>query len=312
MSTAVAAGFRFACPQCGRTLEPLTEDRLYCTADQLVFRRRDGIWRFLTDERARELQPFLDSYAAIRQAEGRGSDDPAYFRALPDQDLSGRFAADWAIRARSFNRLIDTVIEPMEQDRSRPLRILDLGAGNGWLANRLAQRGCQVAAIDLSLDSRDGLGAHIHYETTFVPIQADFDHLPLDAGQIDLAVFNAALHYTIDAQATLAEALRVLEGAGRVVIVDTPVYRDPQAGERMVEERRMAFERMFGLSGNARAHENYLTLDRLDTLSEALHLEWEVQAPVHPLRWRLGRRVAGLKLRREIASFPVLVGRRVE
>ncbi len=312
MKATIAAAFRFACPQCGRTLESLTEDRLYCTADQLVYRRRDGIWRFLTDERARELQPFLDSYAAIRQAEGRGSDDPAYFHALPDRDLSGRFSADWAIRARSFTRLIDTVIEPMERNRSRPLRIVDLGAGNGWLSNRLALRGHAVAAIDLSLDPRDGLGAHKHYEASFDHIQADFDRLPLDAGQVDLAVFNASLHYTIDAQATLSETLRVLESVGRVVIVDTPVYRDPQAGERMVEERRMAFEQMFGLSGNARSHENYLTHERLDSLAETLHLEWELQAPVHPLRWRLGRRVAGLRLKREIASFPLLVGRRVD
>ena len=42
---------------------------------------------------AAERQRFLEDYSRIRQAEGRGSDDPAYYLALPYRDLSGRL--DW-------------------------------------------------------------------------------------------------------------------------------------------------------------------------------------------------------------------------
>jgi len=37
-----------------------------------------------------DRRTFLEQYAIIRHAEGRGSDDPAYYRALPYRDLSGK------------------------------------------------------------------------------------------------------------------------------------------------------------------------------------------------------------------------------
>jgi hypothetical protein len=41
---------------------------------------------------------FLDNYRTIRHAEGRGSDDPAYYLALPYEDLSGNNGDQWEIR----------------------------------------------------------------------------------------------------------------------------------------------------------------------------------------------------------------------
>jgi len=38
-------------------------------------------------------QRFLEEYRQIRYAEGRGSDDAAYYRALPYRDLTGRNSA---------------------------------------------------------------------------------------------------------------------------------------------------------------------------------------------------------------------------
>ena len=83
----------------------------------------------------------MRDYESIRRAEGRGSDDPAYYRALPFEDLTDRFRSDWQIRATSFRALVRHVLEPAEARQRGPLRVLDLGAGSGWLSNRLAQRG---------------------------------------------------------------------------------------------------------------------------------------------------------------------------
>ena len=47
---------------------------------------------------AAERQRFLDDYLRIRRAEGRGSDDPAYYLALPYRDLSGALSAQWEMR----------------------------------------------------------------------------------------------------------------------------------------------------------------------------------------------------------------------
>src|SRR5688500_15475593 len=43
------------------------------------------------------------------------------------------------------NRAIDALIDP-----APGARVLDVGCGNGYLAARFAQRGCEVVGIDLS------------------------------------------------------------------------------------------------------------------------------------------------------------------
>jgi hypothetical protein len=42
---------------------------------------------------------------------------------------------------------------------------------------------------------------------------------------------------------TLSEARRILRTDGELVIVDSPVYRDPASGNTMVREREIAFQR---------------------------------------------------------------------
>src|SRR6185295_14499000 len=93
---------------------------------------------------------FMHDYETIRQSEGRGGDHADAYRALP-YAVTGRWSADWAIRASSFETLIERIIAPRET--SVPLSILDVGAGNGWLSNRLAGRGHHVAAVDLQTNS---------------------------------------------------------------------------------------------------------------------------------------------------------------
>src|SRR5205823_5411746 len=111
------------------------------------------------------VRQFAHEYTTVRHAEGWGSPDGRYYRALPYRDLTGRNPGIWRIRARTYGALVERVLVPLEsQPRGarRRLKILDLGAGNGWLANRLTQRGHSVTAIDLLDDALDGLGAARH------------------------------------------------------------------------------------------------------------------------------------------------------
>ena len=301
-----------ACPQCRHALERVAPDVLRCKADGLTFSCENGIWRFLTPERAAHYRQFLHEYATVRRAEGRGDDDPAYYRALPFQDTTDRHWRDWRIRARSYRAFVDGVLEPAEARHQRPLRILDLGAGNGWLSYRLAQRGHRPVALDLQTNDFDGLGAHAHYEAAFLPAQAEFDHLPFADGQFDLTIFNASLHYATDYDAVLSEALRVLKPKGRLTILDSPVYGDGSSGAQMVREREAAFAHTYGFASNALAHENYLTDDRLGELAAALQLRWQIIAPFYGWRWAARPWIARLLKRREPARFLIITGNRID
>lgn len=300
--------FRFACPACGSPLERISSEEQVCRVEGIHFRSVDGVWRFLLPGRGQALAQFMREYETVRAAEERGSDDPAYYRALPFADLTGKFASDWRIRASSYQALIARVIAPLE--RGAPLSLLDLGAGNGWLSYRLARRGHHVAAVDLLTNVRDGLGAYVHYDAPFTPIQAEFDCLPLADNQFDVAVFNSSLHYSVRYETTLQEALRVLRADGVLVILDTPTYQDAESGAQMVAERQAAFERAYGFASNALASENFLTFDRLEQLGRNVGVAWQLMRPFRGWRWALRPWLARARRRREPAEFLLIAGRR--
>jgi radical SAM superfamily enzyme YgiQ (UPF0313 family)/SAM-dependent methyltransferase len=294
-----------ACPGCRQPLETEGEHRRRCPIEQRSFEAIDGIWRFLLAERETYFAPFLREYGIVRADEGRGTDDPSYYRRLPFEDRSGRHPDMWTIRATSFRALADSVLPRHEK---KPLKIaLDLGAGNGWLAYRLAERGWQAAAVDLSTDRLDGLGAKAFYDRSFAAIQAEFERLPIASGQVDLVIFNASFHYATDYAAVLSEAKRVLAPGGEIVILDTPIYEDGSSGRRMVLEREEAFLRKYGFRSNALPSENYLTYARLPQLERQLGLSFRVIKPYYGLRWAVRPLRARLSGGREPAKFHLLV-----
>ena len=254
------------------------------------------------------LAQFAREYRTVRRAEGWGSLDGAYYRHLPFQDLTGRFTDIWRIRARSYHTFLHRVLAPLESLTGRPLNVVDLGAGSGWLGYRLARRGHWVAAVDLLDDVLDGLGAVRHYATPVRPLLAEFDHLPMPTGHLDLAVFNASFHYSTDYAKTLCETLRVLRKQGTLVILDSPVYRGPTSGMRMVQERQARFLAKYGFASDALPSEHFLTPARLDMMAAELGIAWRLHRPGLDWRSSLGRAIGGIRARREPAQFPVIVG----
>lgn len=323
----MANGWHFVCPVCRpahaleRPAEATPEPRLRCLQCHRVYRRSDAIWRFLPDERLARYASFLREYHTIRRDQGWGRPDAGYFLALPAVAADDPQRAIWRRRSESYQVLRTKVIAPVAERLGRPLRILDLGAGNCWLAYRLTALGHQVAAVDLSLDVIDGLGAHRWYaqefdtreRSTITPLQADFNDLPLPNHAVDVALFNASLHYSTACDVTLREALRVLAPEGVVIIMDSPVYQDTGSGEQMVREREAAFERTYGFRSDSLPAEQFLTWDRLARLARALGLRWQICGAVGgwsraALAHRMRRRWRTLQGRRELAGMPVIVG----
>jgi SAM-dependent methyltransferase len=298
----------FICPRCRSKLERATPDCLSCPQDGLEFRNVDGIWRFLLPEIEAHYQRFITDYETVRRFEGRGSSDAEYYRALPFKDLSGNFSADWAIRARSFLVVGKKILAPLKKRLQRPLNILDLGAGNGWLSNRLASQGNNVVAVDLLVNEQDGLGAWKHYERSCVPIQAEFNRLPVMNDFIDVVIFNASFHYSENYEETLAASLRVLNENGLVVIVDSPIYHHHTSGEKMVEERKSAYLAQYGFASDSLESENFLTYHRMSELSASLDISLQYIRPFYGLRWWFRPVKAWLLGQREPAKFQIIVG----
>lgn len=300
----------FVCPRCQTPLERTDPNRVTCPKDGLEFRNEKGIWRFLLPESESHYARFISDYEAVRRFEERGSTAADFYRALPFKDLSGRHRADWKIRARSYSVLTKRVLAGLQDPLERSLKIIDLGAGNGWLSNQLAAQGDRVVAVDLLVNEQDGLGAWKQYEHRFTPVQAEFNHLPIMDRFADAVIFNASFHYSEKYTETLREALRVLSNSGQLVIMDSPVYRRGDSGEKMVKEREAEFMRQYGFASDNLQSENFLTYKRLKELAQELNLTWKIITPFYGLRWMFRPLMAALKRSREPAKFHLIVGRK--
>jgi SAM-dependent methyltransferase len=253
----VAAPFQLTCPQCGFAIPEV-----------------NGIVRALTPEGKTHFERFVRDYEVVRAKEGWGSETPEYYLALPFRDLTNKHDWIWRIRAQTLLYMQEHVLPKIESADSSAYCVLDIGAGNGWLSYRLAERGYHPVAVDLLDNDVDGLGAARHYlahsPRCFPRFQAEMDHLPFDSGQFDVAIFNASFHYSSDYEKTLREALRCLRRPGIVVVADSPFYCREESGKQMLEERRAMFERQFGLHSDINHSCEYLTQRTLDELAERL------------------------------------------
>lgn len=254
----------------------------------------DDVPHLLKPERVSSIEEFARSYGAVRVAEGRGSKDADYYRSLPYVDVSDRLGDQWAVRAKTYELL-------KREIGASPLRVVDAGAGNCWLAARLVSQGHTVVALDVNVDWTDGLGAHIHYEHRFAVARAELEAMPLAAGSIDLVVFNASAHY-LDLANVVSEAKRVLRPDGRIIIADSPLYADPSAGEAMVQE--MA-DYITGLGVKPASYDGpgFITDDTL----RASGVTWRRIAPEAGLLRRVRGRLASRRAGRELATMPLLI-----
>jgi SAM-dependent methyltransferase len=254
---------------------------------------------------------FLDDYIKIRHAEGRGSKDSDYYLALPFRDISGKLQDQWTIRAASFRYLERRILPHIEKQTARPLRIADVGAGNCWLSHRLALRGHLPVGIDILTDPLDGLGAGRHYQksASFPRVNAEFDDLPIKSGSLDLAIYNASIHYSTDYRRTLAETRRCLRPDGRFLIVDSPVYRRREHGEMMVRERHRQFQSTYGFASDTLPSIEYFDLEMLAGLGRDLGIAWTIDRPWYGWQWALRPWKARWHGKRPPSNFWILTGR---
>lgn len=301
---------RFLCPEC---LAPAVAagDVLSCARTE-EHRRPvlDGIYPLLSRERLKALQPFLESYRRVRRAEGWGG-DADYYLALPFEDGSRRHQDVWRLRGRSFRVALEEI---EKRSGSRPLDILELGAGNCWCAARLAERGHRVLATDLDRDGEDGLGAldRFRHRLRQAPERAEADmvRLALEDAQFDLVVANGSFHYAGDLSAAAKESRRVLRDGGALLILDSPTYSSAEAGKAMVREREREHRERYDVLAAPETASGFLVRSDFERLLARVGFEVDVIHPFQGLDRTVRRFWAGARGLREPADFPVWVARR--
>ena len=294
----------FACPVCHGPLDGQVGEMLACPRCELRFDRRGGIFRFLTPSLERAAEPFLRQYRTVREHDGYRSTSAQYYRMLPYVPPDDPQAAEWRLRRESYAHLLR---DALPLDASPALRVLDVGSGCGWLSHRLATLGHHAVAVDRIDDEADGLGAYRHYEVAFAAVQADFDHLPFQAAQFDLVVFEGVLHYAPDPAATLTEAGRVLVPGGSLVVMDSPVFARDADGEAMMTDLLRRLRAAHTLPAVIRPGVGFLTYHGMDAAFGRLGMKARFVRSWGPFTWRVRRELARFRLGREPAAFGVWI-----
>jgi 2-polyprenyl-3-methyl-5-hydroxy-6-metoxy-1,4-benzoquinol methylase len=176
-------------------------------------------------------------YLAVRKYEGRVYTDEEVSQ-LPDISPSHKYYNEWQLRKRSAGRLMAYLAK-----KDTPLKILEIGCGNGWLSAKLAEiPGAQVTGLDINLTEINQARRVFNKEgLRFVNGIIDSDELLSE--RFDVIVFAAVLPYFSSVADTLQMALDKLYSRGEVHIIDTNFYT-PNNADNAIQRCRVYYDAM--------------------------------------------------------------------
>lgn len=109
-----------------------------------------------------------------------------------------------------------------------PLRVADLGCGEGYLTIEASRWASQVIAVDRSdavLDRARALGRRRHVANVTWK-RGELERLPIRDASVDVALLSQALHHAEQPARAVAEAARITVPDGRVLILDLREHRE--------------------------------------------------------------------------------------
>ena len=171
----------------------------------------------IAKKRPQTLKPdFEDLYIAVRQQEKRVYTDEQ-LQLLPDIDHI--YYDEWKIRKRSSERLITYL-----QKKRKPLRILEVGCGNGWLSAKLSNiPNSRVTGLDINQVEIEQAQRVFKIDNLDF-IYDSFNESTFENENFDVIVFAASLQYFPSVINVLKQALTILRHSGEIHIIDTPFY----------------------------------------------------------------------------------------
>lgn len=202
-----------------------------------------GVIRLLPPALRDEVDALEADVAVWRREQGRRSLPGRALAELPFGDaVDGD--VEWRLR-RADLRLVRRLLAGRQGPGGAPLRVLDIGAWNGWLSARLASDGRTATAVDL-FAGPDALGTRHHFPGTWRAVQAD----PMDPGALgerfDVVILDRCLAFQPDPVGAVRAAAAVTEAGGLVLATGILVHGDPEMAALRLEGERLAFRARFG------------------------------------------------------------------
>jgi SAM-dependent methyltransferase len=129
----------------------------------------------------------------------------------------------WAAWARALGHLLP------------PVRVADLGCGEGYLTIETSRWASRVIAVDRSPDvlKRARTLASRRRVSNVIWKRGELEKLPIRDASVDVALLSQALHHAADPARAIQEAVRILSPGGRLLILDLREHRETWVRERL-------------------------------------------------------------------------------
>lgn len=166
-----------------------------------------------------ESAGFEQLYPALRLKEGRVYRDEEVLH-LPNIAKDHPHYPEWQIRKESCNRL-----KHYFEKRLTSLKILEVGCGNGWLTQQLAEiPGSKVTGTDVTFKELQQAVSVFNHIPNLQFIYGGIHARELDHMEFDFIVFAASIQYFSSLKEIISLALGKLKSNGEIHILDSPFY----------------------------------------------------------------------------------------
>jgi len=164
------------------------------------------------------IPPFEEMYGKLREKEGRIYTD-TQLKKIPDLDPQHPYFKEWRTRKYSCQRILAYL-----KKKNKPLKILEVGCGNGWLSNQLSKiSNTEVLGVDphrLEIDQA---------QRVFLNPNLNFRYGNLDTILswglgFDIIVYAASIQYFPSLPDSVQKSLEILSAGGEILLIDSPLY----------------------------------------------------------------------------------------
>jgi SAM-dependent methyltransferase len=124
-----------------------------------------------------------------------------------------------------------------------PMKVADLGCGEGYLTIEAARWAARVIAVDRSdlVLKRARALARRRRVSNVIWKKGELEKLPLKDEAVDVAMLSQALHHAANPAHAVAEAVRVTVPGGRVLVLDLRAHQEDWVRAKL-GDRRLGFE----------------------------------------------------------------------
>lgn len=163
---------------------------------------------------------FEERYIALRKKENRLYTDEEVAQ-LPEISVQHPHYKEWMVRKQSMKRLMLWL-----EKKNRSLKILEVGCGNGWLCNQLAQiKNTEVTGLDINSAELQQAKRIFRNNARLKFIAEEINSPILAAEKFDVILFAASIQYFSSLKQILNNALQHLNETGEVHIINTNFYK---------------------------------------------------------------------------------------